>query len=150
MKRRIISLILLVCMLLPVSFLTACNKKEEDADSISEDRTYVSIDLWLPCYEGTTEESKQRLRVLVKTSDGFAVAEEDLRLRGPGDFFGSRQHGLPEMHIADLFGNMDMVKEAQEAAREIIQADPALADPELRPLRQHIRELFALNENTWN
>ena len=100
--------------------------------------------------DAPTEESKQRLRVLVKTSDGFAVAEEDLRLRGPGDFFGSRQHGLPEMHIADLFGNMDMVKEAQEAAREIIQADPALADPELRPLRQHIRELFALNENTWN
>ena len=100
--------------------------------------------------DAPTEESKQRLRVLVKTSDGFAVAEEDLRLRGPGDFFGSRQHGLPEMHIADLFGNMDIVKEAQEAAREIIQADPALADPEFRPLRQHIRELFALNENTWN
>ena len=59
MKRRIVSLILLVCMLLPVSFLTACGKKEEDADSISEDRTFVSIDLWLPCYGGTTEESKQ-------------------------------------------------------------------------------------------
>ena len=100
--------------------------------------------------DAPTEESRQRLRVLVKTSDGFAVAEEDLRLRGPGDFFGSRQHGLPEMHIADLFGNMDMVKEAQEAAKAVIQADPALSDPELRPLREHIRTLFALNENTWN
>ena len=100
--------------------------------------------------DAPTEESRQRLRVLVKTSDGFAVAEEDLRLRGPGDFFGSRQHGLPEMHIADLFGNMDMVKEAQEAAKGVIRADPALSDPELRPLREHIRALFALNENTWN
>jgi len=100
--------------------------------------------------DAPTEEARQRLRVLVKTSDGFAVAEEDLRLRGPGDFFGSRQHGLPEMHIADLFGNMDMVKEAQEAAKGVIAADPALADPELRPLREHVRQLFELNENTWN
>ena len=100
--------------------------------------------------DAPTEESRQRLRVLVKTSDGFAVAEEDLRLRGPGDFFGSRQHGLPEMHIADLFGNMDMVQEAQAAAKDVIRRDPALADPELRPLREHIRTLFELNENTWN
>ena len=97
-----------------------------------------------------TEEAKQRLRVLVKTSDGFAVAEEDLKLRGPGDFFGSRQHGLPEMHIAELTGSMDTLKEAQEAARALIAADPELEGPELAPLREHIRRLFALNENTWN
>jgi len=100
--------------------------------------------------DGPTEEAKQRLRVLVQTSDGFAVAEEDLRLRGPGDFFGSRQHGLPEMHIADLFGSMDMVEEARTAAKAVIERDPELADPELAPLRNHIRTLFALNENTWN
>ena len=97
-----------------------------------------------------TEEAKQRLRVLVKTSDGFAVAEEDLKLRGPGDFFGSRQHGLPEMHIAELTGSMDTLKEAQEAAKTLIAADPALEGEELAPLREHIRRLFALNENTWN
>ena len=97
-----------------------------------------------------TEEAKQRLRVLVKTSDGFAVAEEDLKLRGPGDFFGSRQHGLPEMHIAELTGSMDTLKEAQEAAKELIRRDPALSDGELAPLREHIRRLFELNENTWN
>ena len=100
--------------------------------------------------DSPTEEARQRLRVLVQTSDGFAVAEEDLRLRGPGDFFGSRQHGLPEMHIADLFGNMDTVEEARAAAATLIERDPALADPELGPLREHIRNLFELNENTWN
>ena len=97
-----------------------------------------------------TEEAKQRLRVLVKTSDGFAVAEEDLKLRGPGDFFGSRQHGLPEMHIAELTGSMDTLKEAQEAAKSVIEKDPELSDPELTPLREHIARLFELNENTWN
>ncbi len=97
-----------------------------------------------------SEEAKQRLRVLVKTSDGFAVAEEDLKLRGPGDFFGSRQHGLPEMHIAELTGSMDTLKEAQAAAGELIERDPTLSGAELAPLREHIARLFELNENSWN
>ena len=97
-----------------------------------------------------TEEARQRLRVLVKTSDGFAVAEEDLKLRGPGDFFGSRQHGLPEMHIAELTGSMDTLREAQAAAKEMIEKDPELSAAELAPLREHISRLFELNENTWN
>ncbi len=94
--------------------------------------------------------ARQRLRVLVKTTDGFALAEEDLKLRGPGDFFGSRQHGLPEMHIGDLFGNMDMVREAQDAAREAVERDPELSAPEMRPLREHIQRLYRQNETTWN
>ena len=100
--------------------------------------------------DAPTEEARQRLRVLVKTSDGFAVAEEDLKLRGPGDFFGSRQHGLPEMHSAELTGSMDTLMEAQEAAKAVIAADPTLSGESLAPLREHIRRLFALNENTWN
>ena len=100
--------------------------------------------------QNPTEEGKQRLRVLVKTSDGFAVAEEDLKLRGPGDFFGSRQHGLPEMHIAELTGSMDTFKEAKEAADDLIRTNPALDGEELLPLREHIARLFALKENTWN
>ncbi len=97
-----------------------------------------------------SEEGKQRLRVLVKTSDGFAVAEEDLKLRGPGDFFGSRQHGLPEMHIAELTGSMDTLQEAQAAAKKVIGADPGLSGEELAPLREHIARMFALKETTWN
>ena len=100
--------------------------------------------------QNPTEEAKQRLRVLVRTNDGFAVAEEDLKLRGPGDFFGSRQHGLPEMHIAELTGSMDTLKEAQEAAKAVIARDPALADSDLAPLREHIARLFELKEITWN
>ena len=95
-------------------------------------------------------DARERLRVLVKTTDGFAVAEEDLKLRGPGDFFGSRQHGLPEMHIGDLFGNMDMVREAQDAAREAVERDPELSAPEMQPLREHIQQLYRQNETTWN
>ena len=106
---------------------------------------------WCVLVSDTKEENaRERLRVLVRTADGFAVAEEDLKLRGPGDFFGSRQHGLPEMHVADLFGSMDMVKEAQSAAAELLSRDPELSDPALRPLRQHILRLYALKENTWN
>jgi ATP-dependent DNA helicase RecG len=100
--------------------------------------------------QNPTEEAKQRLRVLVKTNDGFAVAEEDLKLRGPGDFFGSRQHGLPEMHIAELTGSMDTLKEAQEAAKALIARDPTLSGADLAPLRDHIARLFELKENTWN
>ena len=100
--------------------------------------------------QNPTEEAKQRLRVLVRTNDGFAVAEEDLKLRGPGDFFGSRQHGLPEMHIAELTGSMDTLKEAQEAAKALIARDPTLSGSDLAPLREHIQRLYQQNETTWN
>ena len=100
--------------------------------------------------DGASDEARERLRVLVKLSDGFAVAEEDLRLRGPGDFFGSRQHGLPEMHIADLYGDMDLLKEAQTAAEELMERDAQLTEEGHQPLREEIRRLFELKENTWN
>ena len=94
------------------------------------------------------EEAKERLRVLCKMSDGFAVAEEDLRLRGPGDFFGSRQHGLPEMHMADLGADMDVLRAAQEAAERLMDADPELSTyPELRA---HIQRLFEIKADTFN
>ncbi|MDY4105135.1 MAG: ATP-dependent DNA helicase RecG, partial [Oscillospiraceae bacterium] len=68
-----------------------------------------------------------------KLSDGFAISEEDLRLRGPGDFFGNRQHGLPETHIADLGADMQVLQDAQTAANALMEADPDLsAHPALR------------------
>jgi ATP-dependent DNA helicase RecG len=63
-----------------------------------------------------SEDSLERLMVLVATGDGFKIAEEDLKLRGPGDFFGARQHGLPQLKVADLAGDMRLLVEAQEAA----------------------------------
>ncbi len=97
-----------------------------------------------------TEESKERLRVLTKTNDGFQIAQADLDLRGPGDFFGSRQHGLPEMHVKDLFGSLDMLREAQTAAEKLCAENPTLEGAELAPLRARINELFTSNAGTWN
>ena len=95
-------------------------------------------------------DSRERLRVLSKTNDGFKIAEEDLRLRGPGDFFGSRQHGLPQLGIADLAGDMRVLKEAQGAAEELLAADPVLSRPEHRPLLERVRRLFSQHGDMFN
>ena len=95
-------------------------------------------------------ESRERLRVLTKTTDGFQIAEEDLKLRGPGDFFGQRQHGLPQLRIADLAGDMRALKEAQLAARELLERDPGLKRPEHAPLLKQIHRLFEQHGDMFN
>ena len=95
-------------------------------------------------------DSRERLRVLAKTSDGFQIAEEDLRLRGPGDFFGSRQHGLPQLGIADLAGDMRVLKQAQSAAEELLRADPGLTRPEHQGLLRRVKGLFAQQGDVFN
>ncbi|MBQ9393167.1 MAG: ATP-dependent DNA helicase RecG [Oscillospiraceae bacterium] len=97
-----------------------------------------------------SDETRQRLKVMTSTNDGFRIAEEDLKLRGPGDFFGARQHGLPALKVADLSCDMRLLDEAQRAAKELMRADPALKAPEHRPLRQRIDELFALHAESMN
>ena len=96
------------------------------------------------------EETKQRLQVMTKTNDGFKISEEDLRLRGPGDFFGQRQHGLPAMKIADLSCDMRLLDEAQTAAKALLAVDPTLECVENLSLRRRITELFELNAETLN
>lgn len=66
---------------------------------------------------------------MTETNDGFKIAEEDLRLRGPGDFFGSRQHGLPVLKAADLSCDMRTLDEAQQAAKALLADDPGLTQP---------------------
>ncbi len=100
--------------------------------------------------DSDSEISKSRLKVMEQTNDGFKISEEDLKLRGPGDFFGSRQHGLPEMHIADLCTDIRVLHDAQEAAQELLKSDPNLTSPENERLRSRIDELFALNDGTLN
>ena len=96
------------------------------------------------------EETRARLKVLTQTTDGFRIAEEDLKLRGPGDFFGKRQHGLPQLHIADLAGDTGLLKEAQEAAKALLRSDPALEAPEHQPLKEQIRRLFTEQADSFN
>ncbi len=100
--------------------------------------------------DADTPDARARLDIMTKTNDGFLISEEDLRLRGPGDFFGSRQHGLPEMHVADLAGDMRVLKQAQQQAQALLAADPALDRPENRPLKERIAQLFDLHADTFN
>lgn len=98
----------------------------------------------------TNEESRQRLKAMCETNDGFRISEEDLRLRGPGDFFGKRQHGLPEMHIADLCGDMNILQTAQAAAKDLLSRDPELSSPENAALSVLVDRLFEANRGTIN
>jgi ATP-dependent DNA helicase RecG len=79
--------------------------------------------------------ARRRLEVLAKTQDGFAIAEEDLRLRGPGELWGVRQSGLPRLRLADLAGDADLLEEARQAARALVARDPHLLAAEHQPLR---------------
>ena len=100
--------------------------------------------------QGGGEETKRRLKALADTNDGFKIAEEDLKLRGPGDFFGQRQHGLPMLQIADLNCDMLLLSEAQTAARELLSGDDQLNAPEHRRLKERIEELFEMNAESLN
>ena len=95
-------------------------------------------------------EAMTRLRTLASTTDGFRISEEDLKARGPGDFFGSRQHGLPQMKLADLAGDMVLLQEAQQAAQALLTRDPALSQPDSRPVLQQVRRMFTDTPDIFN
>lgn len=86
--------------------------------------------------------ARERMRILQKSTDGFYISEKDLELRGPGEFFGTRQHGLPELRIANLFSDMDILKIAQKKARDILEEDKLLLMEKHFYLRQCIVDLF--------
>ncbi len=96
------------------------------------------------------EQTRKRLKTLTKTNDGFLIAEEDLKLRGPGDFFGARQHGLPQLKLASLETDMRLLHEAQDAAKELLQDDPKLEKAEHGPLKRRIETLFAETGSIFN
>lgn len=96
------------------------------------------------------ETAKERLGVMCETNDGFKIAETDLRLRGPGDFFGSRQSGLPDMHIASFASDMDILRDAQAAAKELMAEDPELRKPENAELREAVSRICSRSEATFN
>ena len=96
------------------------------------------------------QETLRRLKALCKTTDGFKIAEEDLKLRGPGDFFGSRQSGLPAFRVADLSFDLATLKQAQQASAQWIDAHGTSDTPEAQALRERIGELFQRAEGTMN
>ena len=100
--------------------------------------------------DNDSPEVKARLSIMSKTNDGFKISEEDLRLRGPGDFFGARQHGLPEMHVADLGADVDVLQRAQEESRRILAMDPELRLPEHKALREKVDQLYEANSGGFN
>ena len=91
-----------------------------------------------------------RLKALCATTDGFKIAEEDLKLRGPGDFFGSRQSGLPVFRVANLSCDMQTLKQAQQASKEWIEASGTAKTPESQVLRSRIKGLFERAKGTMN
>ena len=95
-------------------------------------------------------DTRARMKALCSTTDGFKIAEEDLKLRGPGDFFGSRQSGLPVFRVANLSCDLQTLKQAQEASARWINTRGTQETPEAKALRSRIGELFARAEGTMN
>ena len=92
--------------------------------------------------DNASESVQKRLRFLCSTSDGFAVAQYDLETRGPGDFFGSRQHGLPTLQVADLMNDTRTLHAAQSEAAALLAADPLLERPEHALLAHQVEQMF--------
>ena len=82
------------------------------------------------------DEAKARLGIIKSTTDGFKISEEDLKLRGPGDFFGNRQNGLPAFKIANIFADIDFVRETKNCVTEILENDPTLSLPKNEPIKK--------------
>ena len=96
--------------------------------------------------DNKSEITRQRLKTMTSTTDGFKISETDLKLRGPGEFFGTRQHGLPSLRIANLYRDMAVLKNAQKAAQELIKKDPELEAEKNSDLKNALDELF-LSDN---
>ena len=91
----------------------------------------------------SSDDAQRRLDILVATSDGFRIAEEDLRIRGPGQFFGTRQHGLPQLRVANIIEDIDLLRLARKDAFEIIADDPSLTHPDHQTLKLALQTHFA-------
>ncbi len=92
--------------------------------------------------DAQNDEAKERFDIMCKTTDGFLIAKKDLELRGPGDFFGSRQHGLPDMRVANLMTDTRILYEAQKTAKEIVDGSVELSEEEKNALQKEVDRLF--------
>lgn len=93
-------------------------------------------------YDSRSDVVMKRMDIMQKSNDGFVISEKDLELRGPGDFFGTMQHGLPEFKVANLFTDLSILKKAQAVAASILEHDPVLGNAENQGLKKKIDKLF--------
>ena len=93
--------------------------------------------------DSKTKLAKERMSIMCKSNDGFVISEKDLHLRGPGDFFGTRQHGLPEMKIANLYKDINILKDVQSVAIDLYKSDENLEKKENLLLKKRIEELYS-------
>jgi len=93
-------------------------------------------------YQGNSQNIRERMKVMTETNNGFIISEKDLELRGSGEFFGTRQHGLPELKIANLFEDIEMLKSIQSVAIKIMEEDPNLEKEKNILLRKQIENKF--------
>lgn len=93
-------------------------------------------------YSSKSEVCSQRMGIMEETTDGFKISEKDLEIRGPGEFFGTRQHGLPELKVANIFKHMKILKVAQQEARYMVGEDPKLVNYENKDLKKEVLKKF--------
>lgn len=93
-------------------------------------------------YESKSKVVQERMKIMQNSNDGFEISEKDLELRGPGDFFGTKQHGIPDFKVANLFTDVTILKEAQEVAKQILEEDENLEKEENKKIREKVEKLF--------
>ena len=94
----------------------------------------------LVCGKDIGEESLERAKTMTESNDGFYIAERDLDLRGPGEIFGQRQHGIPDAHITDMLQHMDILEQCRYDARQLLEEDPLLKNHQ--GLRHQVHRIF--------
>lgn len=97
--------------------------------------------------DAKSDDATKRMNIMCKTNDGFKIADEDLKIRGPGDFFGDRQHGLPTLKVANLLTDMSTLAEVSNIAQEILQVDPDLSSEKNKTLLAEVNRLFISNKS---
>ncbi|NND88259.1 MAG: ATP-dependent DNA helicase RecG, partial [Flavobacteriaceae bacterium] len=96
-----------------------------------------------------SQDAKTRLQTMTRTSDGFEIAEVDLKLRGPGDLMGTQQSGVLNLRIADIINDTEILKIARSAAMQVLKEDSALTSEDNQPIRRALSELMKY-KNIWN
>ena len=92
--------------------------------------------------ESTGEVAKERMKIMTETNDGFVISEKDLQIRGPGEFFGTRQHGLPEFKIANIYNDTDILVEAGNAAEYVIKNGRDMDDADKKMIKDNLNKMF--------